>query len=424
MKNKNAEILDAREQRANNIAFFLNENNAVVSVHANIPGNEKQTKHAYFLVRYYANMFLPEKVREAFYFDSSDGPYIILIFTNQEPIFLKENAVILEEKDELGRLIDIDVYTKGNNYHRVVMRKCLVCHKPAHECIRNKSHSKTEIFQVIDHIVESSLETIISDQIDFAMTTELDLDPKFGLVTKFSSGSHKDMDYSLMLQAKKAIIPYLVKIFLTSFKSYSKDDIFAHARLIGLEAEVAMGKTTNNINSYKGLIFSLGLLLSACGYELGRSSKLADIFDTVKSVVKDITAELNQGEDTYGKVAYKKFGFTGARGEAESGFVNVQKSMNLLQDFSEKSLNRALVFLISNCEDTVFLKRSRSIQKYELYKQIFSELTDYSKQNLNNLTSRCIKENLSFGGSADLLIASVFMKKYQQIFYSIQEQNN
>ncbi len=421
MINKNAEILTAREQRANKIAFFLNENKAVVSIHANIPGDEKQTKQAYFLVRYYAFLFLPEKARQTFFYDSSDGPYLIMTFNDQEPSFLKETAVFLEEKEALGRLIDIDVYTEDKAFRRITMRKCLVCNKPAHECIRNQSHSKKEIFKIIDHIIENALDKTISGLIDFAMTSELDLEPKFGLVTKSSSGSHKDMDYQLMSKAKKAIKPYLVKIFLTSFKSDSVDDIFDQARSIGLEAEEAMTKATNNINTYKGLIFSLGLLLAACGYELGRPSKIADIFNTVKSLVKDITLELNQNGDTFGKTAYREFGFTGARGEAEGGYANVQKAMMILVDFSEESLHKALVFLISNCEDTVFLKRSKSIQKYEMYKQIFSELTDFSKQNLNYLTSRCVKENLSFGGSADLLISSVFMKKYQQMFYCVPE---
>ncbi len=45
------------------------------------------------------------------------------------------------------------------------------------------------------------------------MINELNLDPKFGLVTPTSSGSHKDMNYKLMHDSIDVLIPYFLEIF-------------------------------------------------------------------------------------------------------------------------------------------------------------------------------------------------------------------
>ena len=41
------------------------------------------------------------------------------------------------------------------------------------------------------------------------MIKELDLHPKFGLVTPISNGSHKDMNYKLMIKARMLLCPIL-----------------------------------------------------------------------------------------------------------------------------------------------------------------------------------------------------------------------
>ena len=120
--------------------------------------------------------------------------------------------------------------------------------------MRSQKHSLEELNQKIRRIILEFLLENIRPLIDEAITMEAQLDPKFGLVTKVSSGSHPDMDYSLLMRAKTIIIGPLLEMFALG---YQEDLLpaFQKARLIGLEAEAKMYQATNNVNVYKGLIF-------------------------------------------------------------------------------------------------------------------------------------------------------------------------
>ena len=79
---------------------------------------------------------------------------------------------------------------------------------------------------------------------------EANLDPKFGLVTSKTSGSHPDMDCHLLMKSKDAIHFDLVKMFFLGF-DYELLAGFRKARMLGLDTERKMYKATNNINTYK-----------------------------------------------------------------------------------------------------------------------------------------------------------------------------
>ena len=251
---------------------------------------------------------------------------------------------------------------------------------------------------------------------DEAIMAELNLHPKFGLVTPLTNGSHKDMNYNLMIKAKEAIVPYFIKMFEETYNSNkSIKEIFENVRNIGIEAEQAMFLKTNGINAYKGLIFALGLVVTSVAIKLSNIKSNKTIFDCIKQMTLGITKELENGSDTYGKIAFKKYEFRGARYEAENGFpsvINVLNNYDLNNDFSKL---KALCYLITNIEDTVLLKRCKSIEKYNEVINKFKNL-NFTNEEINSLNDYCINNNLSFGGAADLLIVSVFIKEFENIF--------
>ena len=165
---------------------------------------------------------------------------------------------------------------------------------------------------------------------------------------------------------------------------------------------------TNHVNAYKGLIFNLGILVCALGLKLKSNTDL-NIFEYVEILTKGISKELKEGSDTFGKMAYQKYKILGARGEAESGFIHLQDCMRIY-DF-DADLKDALIYLIINIEDTTLLKRCGSIDKYNFIKNEFKENKD-----LNYLNDLCLKENLSFGGAADLLIVGCFLEEINKLF--------
>ena len=76
-----------------------------------------------------------------------------------------------------------------------------------------------------------------------------------------------------------------------------------------------------------------------------------------------------------------------------------------------------LIRIISLSEDTVLLKRAGSLERYEYFKQKVSSIEQYDKNQINQITNECIKENISFGGSSDLLAVLIFIIKMKKSFY-------
>ena len=399
-------ILEAREDRIKIIKKDIDKYQ-IVSVHANIAGIDKNIKEAYFLVNHFSKLVsrlnpISEVVNE-----SDDGIYKLFYFNKDKN--LKEECVKIEESDRLGRFIDLDVfYDSDKSESRGALRKCFICDEPAFVCARLKRHSDSEINGYIKINVLDYMHSIITKYVSASILKELNLEPKFGLVCKNNKSSHKDMDYALMLKAKDAIEDDFYKFFELAYLNDDIDFIKTEMRNIGLDMEKKMLIACSNVNAYKGLIFNLGILLCALGLKL-KSNTALSIFEYVGILAKGITEELKEGLDTFGKVAYKKYGILGARGEAEACFKNLYDCMNIYN--LDNDLLDALIYLIINIEDTTLLKRCGSIEKYNFIKNEFIKSKD-----INYLNDLCLKENLSFGGAADLLILACFLKDINDIF--------
>lgn len=406
------DILLCREKKHNFIKQYVLDHQ-VVTLKANIVGENKNMKEAYILLSYFDKL-IPNTYITKYVMDDADGPLIIYLFSKEKN--LKEEMVLLEQNTPLGRFIDIDVYYNSDiSLNRSHLRKCYLCDSPAFVCGRLKRHTTDDLNNYLKQQVENHLLSIINDFSNSSILKELHLHPKFGLVTPYTNGSHIDMDYSLMIKAKDAILPYFSKMFLETYKNDNLEDLFTRIRKIGIEAENNMFQSTKQINAYKGLIFALGLIISGVTFNFTHPKDKTTIFDFVKIITKGISKELDQGNDTFGKLAYQKYGIKGARFEAENGFLNVQKVLEQFDLETDESCLQALMFLIANIDDTVLLKRCNDINKYNLVKDKFKNFK-FGIDDINELNEYCLNNNLSFGGSADLLIVCVFIKKIYKTF--------
>ena len=84
-----------------------------------------------------------------------------------DPVTLKRLAVDIEESHPLGRLFDIDVFgdhptAVGREALGLAPRRCLVCDRPAHECVRSKRHSLTAVRTSIATLIQANLEDLPS----------------------------------------------------------------------------------------------------------------------------------------------------------------------------------------------------------------------------------------------------------------------
>lgn len=401
MENIANKILADREKKDNIIKSYLNDYQ-VVTLKANIPGTNKNVKEAFIIIEIFDKIIKKYKPLKQSYFNSFDGPYIIYLFNKETN--LKKQMIKIESQNKLSRLTDIDVYlNESHSLNRSKPRTCYMCNQNALICSRMQSHTTDELLNHISKVTSSYLKRLVKKMINKAMLQELNLHPKFGLVTPLTNGSHKDMDYNLMIDAKNAILDDLTDMFMLGYQSnLPLNELFIQTRKIGLKADKHMFKATNNINAYQGLIFSLGLFLVNLGKALKDNLTLNDVYENIKEMSKCFIHEGNFG----------------ARKQAAEGYQIIQDLLNNY-DLSKMDTLDTLIYFINNLDDTVLLRRCKDNKLLRKIKEDFKKLDSSKRLLINQVNNDCIKNNLSFGGCADLLVVSIFVYDFAKLFNKI-----
>ncbi|MFA5719948.1 MAG: triphosphoribosyl-dephospho-CoA synthase [Acholeplasmataceae bacterium] len=413
-------ILLAREERRENIAKFLAEYNVVVSLKTNVPGDNKnlpECMRAMYVMNKELVKRLPFHKSESF--KSKDGDYILYKLAFDDATHIKEITIDLEESHPLGRYVDIDVYTGSNSISRKDLgykpRQCVICDNSAFVCMQSNAHTVDEVIGRLRHSMKHFFEDVLTISLKKAFKYELDLHPKFGLVTPYSDGSHKDMNYKMMLSSSEVIIPYLVKMYEVGYESKDIDEGFNQVRMIGLDAEKAMLEDSGGVNTYKGAIFLMGVLVYALGYY--HQTIMSDPREIVKYISRDILKELEEDPNTFGIEAYQKYNVYTIRHEVYFGLPSVYKSYHFLlkyNELSDKALTMTLIDIISNKNDTVGLKRAKSFPKYFDMVNKIEIIKTYDLDLIEKVSKECISHNISFGGSADVLIGTILVYLLKQ----------
>jgi len=411
MNNSDLILID-REKRILEINKYI-DNYHVVTLKANIPGPNKNINEAFILLDIFNEKILDFKPLKSFFIDGSDGRTYIYLFPKDT--YLKEEMIKLEET-KLGRFVDIDCFYKSNiSIQRNIPRRCYICDNDARICNRLKKHSIKELLTFIKESIKSYFVDLICESYDFAIKKELDLDPKFGLVTRLTNGSHKDMNYDLMIKSSEAIKRYFIMMFEYTYKNKTIFECYKKSKELGILAEKEMFKTTNGINTYKGLIFSLGLIITAFGYIINNYNIKENIFDLIKFMASPLKNELGL-KNTNGDIAYKEHNLGGARFEAINGYKTIYdyliKNDNIYD--SDIDITNALAYFIYNIDDTVLYKRAKTYEKYLYIKNIFKDYK-YDLEYNKKITLEFINDNISFGGAADMLVSTIFIKRIDDI---------
>ena len=413
------QILKDREKKKILINQLTKQYN-VVCLKANIPGLYKNIYYAKIIISYFDKKLKETGYYNKYTYKSHDGTYVLYTYDklHSDVRYLKARMMELEDSEPIGRLVDLDVFgsepvslSRSDNSRR----KCLLCDDLAVNCARSRRHSYEDLMKRIEEIVFSKVKEDIAYSINCAMEKELELPYKFGAVCKYNSSSHNDMNYHIMVKAKDAIIPYFISMFDVGLKTKSLTKVFNKIRIIGLETESAMYKSTNGVNCYKGLIFSLGLIVAAMGYDITHNYNFDNIFYNITKMVKDIDNDYSIYHSN-GIDAFKEYNFKGAREQAKDCYKIVKRSYYYTTGSTTIDLLKTLIFIISNIDDTVMLKRCGSIEKYnqvkEMIKNINISLLDQENYNeVIKINEYCINNNISTGGACDLLICTIFLKE-------------
>ncbi|MBN2813687.1 MAG: triphosphoribosyl-dephospho-CoA synthase, partial [Bacteroidales bacterium] len=149
--------------------------------------------------------------------------------------------------------------------------------------------------------------------------------------------------------------------------------------------------------------------------------------DIVKQICAGITArELESNslaELTHGERVYREYGFTGARGEAEMGYPVVFKyGLPVLYAYNEVNdtvLKKTLLAIAAHNNDTNILYRGGR-EALTTFKHLASiAFENFSPENYDKLIAWCREHRISPGGSADLLVMSIFVHSVTKSAFDI-----
>ncbi|RBP46794.1 triphosphoribosyl-dephospho-CoA synthase CitG [Garciella nitratireducens] len=303
--------------------------------------------------------------------------------------------------------------------------------------------SKKKIINKISKIEKWATQlTIYAQQ---AVLYEAVLSPKPGLVDPVDSGAHRDMNIYTFMDSTCSLYQGFYQFAQKGLLwKDSLKKLFEKIRFIGIELEKKMLKETKNINTHKGIIFSMGIFLAATGFFLQRyldvfiefpifeKEDSDEIFKIIKKMTRGLVAEDFKQIDkkdtlTHGEKLYFKYGFTGIRGEAEAGYPFIENQIMpriRCQDKKESlqcRLLEILFLLMSNTEDSNVIHRG-GVEALELVKKEaknFLKTGGLAQENalkkIEKMNSLFVQKHISPGGSADLLIVSIFLGKLENI---------
>ncbi len=189
-----------------------------------------------------------------------------------------------------------------------------------------------------------------------------------------------------------------------------------------------MFAATHGINTHKGAIFSLGILVTAIAYISRQGvASLQQLQQVVQGMLQGIvTQDLNHSFGkrvlTAGEKQYQAYQLTGVRGEAAAGFPTVMAiALPFLQQASgttNQKLLDTLMVIADNINDTNLIKRAGTIaiipelkQWISHYFELGGSVTSEGLSYLYTLDEHFMTRNLSIGGAADNLILTTFLAK-------------
>ena len=261
-----------------------------------------------------------------------------------------------------------------------------------------------------------------------ALLYEVSISPKAGLISRLSNGSHKDMDFYTFIDSALSLDEYFSECFVYGQENdFYSPIFFKNLRDLGKKAEKEMYQATDGINTHKGTIFSMGIIISVLASYLKEVDKidLKILSEKIKTMCSPLLGELENTNSfsTYGETAFKNYHLTGARGLAISGYdIVLLDGINKLKDFTkildfETSCILLLFYYISILDDTNIVNRANfetlkeiQILCKNLYKDNIKSLSkEKIKNEMSNLNDIFIEKNISAGGSADLLILTIFI---------------
>lgn len=263
-----------------------------------------------------------------------------------------------------------------------------------------------------------------------ALIDEVNLTPKPALVDRRGSGAHNDLTLELMERSAKSLRPMFEEMAQAAIHHGEiclalREDIGE----IGRQGEKTMMLATDGVNTHRGAIWALGLMVTA--------ATLARTNQQYLSAVElcQLAGQIAQLEDrfipkqalSHGQEVQKKLGILGAKEQAQQGFPTIvnfglkqlyqSRSKPMKEEFARVD---ALLAMMTDLNDTCVLYRSGTsgLKRMQQGAQQVLDLGGSSslegRRALHLLEIDLLRMKASAGGAADLLAATLFIDRVEQ----------
>lgn len=258
-----------------------------------------------------------------------------------------------------------------------------------------------------------------------ALRDELQAYPKPGLVSPVDSGAHADMDFDLMCRSADSLLQPFASLAAAGRVAGSFEQTLMP---LGIEAEHGMLAVTGGINTHRGAIFSLGLMVAAIAraQTLWASPSPAAVRAALRKTWGDALeahAERDH-EASHGGVVRRRTGRDGARREAARAFPAVfETGLPAYHQAREAGLDdntagiQTLFVLMSSIDDTTVLYRG-GLEAHSFVRRSAADFLGEGGchqpgwfEKAEALHRAFIARNLSAGGCADLLACTLLVSR-------------
>jgi triphosphoribosyl-dephospho-CoA synthase len=265
----------------------------------------------------------------------------------------------------------------------------------------------------------------LADHVVTALIDEVTLTPKPGLVDIRGRGAHRDLSWPLMCHSAHSLRPTFVALARAGEAGLDHRALRERIGAIGRDGEAAMMEATGGINTHRGAIWALGLLVTAAAM---------DHTDRAPARVASRAGALARLPDRFapsttghkGERACREHGVGGARAQARAGFPQVTtvalptlRASRACGDREEAARLNALLAIMARLDDTCVLSRGGPAALTTVRQGAVRVLaaggagsTD-GRRALHALEEHMLALDVSPGGAADLLAATLFLDRVE-----------
>lgn len=270
-----------------------------------------------------------------------------------------------------------------------------------------------------------SLAEALADLAVEALIDEVELSPKPALVDRRGSGAHHDLSLELMHASAWSLWATFHDMAAAGEKA-GQVDVALRETLgrLGRDGEAQMLEVTGGVNTHRGAIWALGLLVTAAAQEAQPSAAGVTLRAARLARLED--RHIPQRAPSNGERVRQRYGVGGARAEAQAGFPaalhhglpQLKRSRAAGAGESHARLD-ALLAIMAQLDDTCVLHRAGSAGLACMQDGARAVLESggsaslAGRRRLRELDVCLLRLNASPGGAADLLAVTLFLDRLE-----------